>query len=145
MDDKLIKNDQRNYKGQLLFKTEVSSQDRDAFNKGMIDASVDLTFKPIKSIDVIQEQYNAEVFEKDNKYIYNFWEITDETLDPIFISVFRDTNRFGKRFVPELNCWSYVVKGFADNPFAASLKMKVFEELDDALNKHSRSSDRGIL
>lgn len=105
------------------------------------ELSQDFVLKPIEVLDIVKDDYNAEVYEKDGKFIYNFWEISDQELDPVFIKVFRDTNKFGKRFVKELNCWSYVVKGFADNPFAASLKMKVFEELDNDFTQHPRSSN----
>jgi hypothetical protein len=135
------KNDPYYYQDTLMYKTIMPSEESNQFKKDMIKATPDFSLKPVQSIDIVRNKYNAEVYEKDGKYIYNFWEITDRELDPIFISVFRDTSKFGKRFVPELNCWSYVVKGFADNPFAASLKMKVFEKLDDVLEQHTRVND----
>ncbi len=127
----------RMYKDTFLYETTLPQEEK----KNIEQVTKGVSIQPIVATDVITDNYNAEVFEKDGKYIYNFWETSDTKLDPIFIKVFRDTSRFGKRFVKELNCWSYVVKGFADNPFAASLKMKVFEELDNDFAQHPKNSE----
>lgn len=126
----------RIYKDTFLYETTLPPEEKEQIK----EVAKGVTIQPIESIDVVTDNYDAEVFVKDGKYIYNFWEISDSKLDPVFIRVFRDTTKFGKRFVKELNCWSYVVKGFADNPFAASLKMKVFEELDNDFKQHPRGT-----
>ena len=131
------KRNARMYKDTLLYDTTLSEKDIKETDK-VVSAGISL--EPITSIDVIKDKYNAEVYTKDGKHFYNFWEISDSKLDPVFLKVYRDSSKLGKRFAKELNCWTYVVKGFADNPFADSLKMKIFEELDNDLKQQSGSA-----
>ncbi len=78
------------------------------------------TLQKIEFELIKKDKYEAEFAKKNGDFVFHIYlnEKPQIDLDKTFIKVFRDTARIRKMYVEELNCWTYIVKGFADNPFA---------------------------
>jgi hypothetical protein len=100
-------------------------------------------FGAIEFVRFHRKHYIGEVGKKGVDYIYHFFPIPSyntetpefpknfaDKLGDAFNEVFKIHERVEASFTEELNSWAVRVSGYAGNPLADDLALKVFDVLD---------------
>jgi hypothetical protein len=103
----------------------------------------DVPVAPMQFVRVERKGYVGEVGKKGGDYIFHFFPKDNQNWSPdfgdklgdAFLEVFRNPDRVEASWADELNSWAVRARGYADNPLADELAVKVFDVLDRRLEK----------
>lgn len=109
----------------------------------VIRASAGAPFGAIEFVRVDRPKYIGEVGKKGGDYVFHFfskdpekWKFPpnfEEKMGDAFLEMFKFQDRVQAIYTDELNSWAVRAVGYANNPLADDLALKVFDVLDKLL------------
>lgn len=107
----------------------------------VIRASAGAPFGTIEFLRMDRPKYVGEVGKKGGDYVFHFFPKEGESLPPnfeekmgdAFLEMFKFQDRVQSIYTEELSSWAVRAVGYANNPLADDLAIKVFDVLDKLL------------
>ena len=102
----------------------------------------DEPFAAMEFLRLPRKKYIGEVGKKNGDYVYHFFPVAEGAKYPMgfeakmgdaFLEVFKLDDRVEAVFTEELDSWAVKAVGFANNPLADELALKLFSVLDEKL------------
>jgi hypothetical protein len=98
-------------------------------------------FDAVEFAKTERSRYVGEVGKKLGDFVFHFFPLAgqqfpqnfEERMSEAFLEVFKFEDRVQSTFTPELNSWAVKAIGFATNPMADDLALRVFPALDKRL------------